>query len=482
MSNTLKDKLDELMVANKIQGQTDLLCRIFKYNMKATLKDQNIKAYDWAQKQKANFSKMVNEGRKFPVDYLIGIEHVLNTSGDYLYMGSDEKSGFIPRGLRYTAYNDDPVGYISLMGESQDEREGEVVTSFDEYGNSLVDYIIKFKSINGIRFLVENYGYKYNPMYHHFAAKDNFHFYVHNNNAPMLIAKMIADNSDSDLFFAMFDEGLELLNNYFKNENDIFNSPEFVSLILENDKLFDAALHKVNYSIEFINQRKHGFAFDNNYFINPIISNLLNAAISDGLYCLKTGEKSNYFLKAERIARYALKHNIEQVEFISANMDDLRYGIKVDEENYLDAGSYRIGNLVIYEKEISSDLPEGLQDVLKKLSKFKDIIKELPKKVMKQKNNIGNSIDDFVNYILENTEICKQERYDDSICFEIQKLMRDCGNDEIKVDFANKMRTVIEKRISELDLKTYDGKQNYLGLSIAKTFVDLNEQSLNALK
>lgn len=61
-----KKRFDELLERNGIDSYVTLLRKMSKY----INTDNCVDKYKWAEKNKANFSKMINGERSFPQDYI----------------------------------------------------------------------------------------------------------------------------------------------------------------------------------------------------------------------------------------------------------------------------------------------------------------------------------------------------------------------------------------------------------------------------
>ena len=109
-----KRRFDELLERNGIDAQVTLLRKMSKY----INTDNAISSYEWADKNKANFSKMVKGDRPFPQDYIIALENVLRTSIAYLFDG--EESVSVPTyrnsGIRYAAFVGTRQSYKKFPG------------------------------------------------------------------------------------------------------------------------------------------------------------------------------------------------------------------------------------------------------------------------------------------------------------------------------------------------------------------------------
>ena len=150
MSETRK-RLEQLKKKKGIASDAELLRRIHKYLLRDGL-TKYLDVDEFVNKTKGSFGQMVDgkNGRKFQPDFYLPLEVVLDTSMAYLLEGRGEQmpSKTPERGLRYAAATDTKGNYEKLVEEG-------VVSEYDEYGYTLLDYIIENDSKNGIEFFAE---------------------------------------------------------------------------------------------------------------------------------------------------------------------------------------------------------------------------------------------------------------------------------------------------------------------------------------
>ena len=88
MSTTMKQRMEELMKKKNINASI-LLMQI--HNM--LYPEKHSEQYGFLEKNKGNFSKMISGTRKFPFEYVVPLERILNTTMDYIVNGEESNVG-----------------------------------------------------------------------------------------------------------------------------------------------------------------------------------------------------------------------------------------------------------------------------------------------------------------------------------------------------------------------------------------------------
>lgn len=378
-----KRRFDELLERNGIKTQVALLRKMSKF----INDDNSIDSYDWAEKQKGNFNKMIKDERPFPQEYIIAMENVLRTSIAYLFDGEEISiSNYRNAGIRYAASVGTRKAYNNLAKET--DREGEpIIFGTDEYEKSLIDYIIEFQSIEGIRFLVENYGLRFNVINNMFSAKESSYIGITNyETAPYLIADLICKNDDAKTFNAIFD-AFEIPFLVWDEDRVVFYKDKFLDIILKSDKVLLSLCNKKYLSnnagnLDFVDD----FVNKSRCYLNPILNKLLERAIETELYD-----------KASLIMDYGKEFNEKQIDFLIEN-NCLKDGKVIVEENgYIRLGTARQGSMLIYKKTINPDIPQEIKVKIKAIQQQIEELKYLPEikdnwKVNYKANIVGDVV------------------------------------------------------------------------------------------
>ncbi|MFQ7077661.1 MAG: hypothetical protein ACLRSW_06825 [Christensenellaceae bacterium] len=342
----IQQRIDELMKQNNIDTYITLLRKIFK----CSVRDESKTDVQWATNQKSNFTNMLKGKRPFTVEMILGLEHVLHTSMDSIINDLPYKERYQPRGLEYTVACDDFSEYLKLDGETDDEAVN-ILRNTDEYNKSLLDYIIKYCSVNGIRFLCEKHNFFFNPMNNMFNVDSSMPIICGNyNSAPMEIAKLLAEKEEADLFIEIFDPFYET-SRYVDTDRYLYNKKEFVRTVLTSGKVLQKMLSSKEIPIKDANRGlvSYGYDFDDVSFINPLLMLLLQEAVNQGNYT---------YIK--QIVDFGRDFNKKQLQFIHERLSEKQLkNIRVDDIGYLSDGRTKIGNFASTANRSTPPFPIG---------------------------------------------------------------------------------------------------------------------------
>ena len=353
------------MKRNNIDTYITLLRKIFK----CSVRDESKTDVQWATNQKSNFTNMLKGKRPFTVEMILGLEHVLHTSMDSIINGLPYNERYQPRGLEYTVVCDDFSAYLKLDGETDDEAVN-ILRNTDEYNKSLLDYIIKYRSVNGIRFLREKHNFFFNPMNNMFNTDSSMPIICGNfDSAPMEIAKLLAEKEETNLFIEIFDPFYEI-SRYVDTDRYLYNKKEFIRTVLTSGKVLQKMLSSKEMSIKDANRGliSCGYNFDDVSFINPLLRLLLQEAVNQGNYT---------YIK--QIVDFGRDFNKKQLQFIHERLSEKQLkNIRVDDSGYLSDGRTKIGNLLVYCEPIDPTLPDRIKILLNELTAQKEELELLP--------------------------------------------------------------------------------------------------------
>lgn len=378
----IQQRIDKLMKQNNIDTYITLLRKIFK----CSVRDESKTDVQWATNQKSNFTNMLKGNRPFTVEMILGLEHVLHTSMDSIINDLPYNERYQPRGLEYTVACDAFSEYLKLDGETDDEAVN-ILRNTDEYNKSLLDYIIKYRSVNGIRFLCEKHNFFFNPMNNMFNADSSMPIICGNyDSAPMEIAKLLAEKEETDLFIEIFDPFYET-SRYVDTDRYLYNKKEFVRTVLTSGKVLQKMLSSKEIPIKDANRGlvSYGYDFDDVSFINPLLMLLLQEAVNQGNYT---------YIK--QIVDFGRDFNKKQLQFIQERRSEKQFkNIRVDDSGCLSDGAIKIGNLLVYGEPIDPTLPDKVKILLNDLTAQKEELELLPEidydggvhKVFKIKDN-----------------------------------------------------------------------------------------------
>ncbi len=152
----LKNNIDHYMNLKGIKKYSHLLVDIAH---ELGIKGQE--AYEFARKEKSNFSKMLKGERPLKYEFIIPLEKIFGVS---LARLTDEEAYKLPvektnvpfnKGFRYYAYLDDPELYKNEFNLLLAKDGKSILTQTDEFGKTFLDYVVEYHSVNGVRYLYE---------------------------------------------------------------------------------------------------------------------------------------------------------------------------------------------------------------------------------------------------------------------------------------------------------------------------------------
>lgn len=290
----LREKIDRLMKNAKIATYKELLRRIYKQ-----LGEDS--AYEKAERDKGNFTKMLNGERELNSKYYVPIERIFDIRiADLLSDDAHIKPSFRNRGLRYTAATNTYEEFGNLAAETN-EGNHSVIFCTDEYNKSIFDYIIEFRATNGIKYLVDVFSLRYDCLRTSFFSPDNQNCFCCGENIDK-IADVLFEADDGDTFTKLF-YAFDTLSNYYDDQRQIYGRESFIKQILDSTNIFNKYLMKQEVALSAIN---HGLQNNNHVgnhigvFINPILNKLLELAFDD---------PRKYADKITAILNYGIENN-----------------------------------------------------------------------------------------------------------------------------------------------------------------------------
>lgn len=286
----LREKIGRLMRNAKIDTYKDLLIRIYKQ-----LGDNS--AYEKAEREKGNFTKMLNGERELNSKYYVPIERIFDIRiADLFSDNANIKPSYRKRGLRYTAAMNTYEEFANLAAEASDGNHS-VIFNTDEYNKSIFDYIIEFRATNGIKYLVDKFSLRYECSRSSFFSPINANCFCFDENIDK-IADVLFEADDGETFTRLF-YAYDTLCNYYDDQRQIYGKESFIKRILDSTDIFGKYLAWATYVLSKIN---HGLQNNNHsgIFINPILNKLLELAFDDPI---------KYTDKIIAILNYGIENN-----------------------------------------------------------------------------------------------------------------------------------------------------------------------------
>lgn len=304
----LKNNIDHYMKLKGIKMYSHLLVDIAKQ-----LGINGKEAYIFAEKEKANFSKMLKGQRPLKYEFIIPLEKIFGVSLSRLL---DENAYKLPvekdnvpfnKGFRYYAYLDNLDLYRNEFDKSLTKDGKSILNNTDEFGKTFLDYIVEYRAINGVRYLYDTYGITLKWYYNNFDfTKEKGMIWCNFDNA-IEFARLVASMNDTDLFNAIYDSyNMFYTNGHYGGADSIFYSPDYLEILLDNKAIFDSLFIIKDYDLQLGSIAKRKLKRDVLHYrsINPILNNCLN-------YALK--HLGKYKSQAIEILRFGIDHNKEIV-------------------------------------------------------------------------------------------------------------------------------------------------------------------------
>lgn len=300
----LKRNVDHYMKLKGIKMYSHLLVDIAH---ELGIKGQ--KAYEFADKEKSNFSKMLKGERPLKYEFIIPLEKIFGVSlarllEEEAYKLPVEKDN-VPfnKGFRYYAYLDEPKLYKEEFDLLLAKDGKSILTQTDEFGKTFLDYVVEYHSVNGVRYLHDEYGIKLKWFHNQFEFnKDKGITWIHFENC-IEFARLVASMNDAELFNDIYDSyNMFFTNGHYGSEDCIFYQSDYLEIILDNDGLFNSIFEIKPYELKLGNsaRRKKKVDYITYRFINPIINNCLR-------YALKHLDK--YKHRAIDMLKFGIEHN-----------------------------------------------------------------------------------------------------------------------------------------------------------------------------
>ena len=311
----LRKNLDHYKKLKGIKSYSHLLV-----NIAHQLGFNGEEAYIFAEKEKANFSKMLKGERPLKHEFIIPLEKIFGISlarllDENAYKLPTEKDD-IPfnKGFRYYAYLDSPELYKNEFDKILAVDGKSILNNADEFGKTFLDYVVEYQAVNGVRYLHEEYGISLKWHYNHFDfKKEKGNIWCKFENV-IEFARLVASMNDADLFNAIYDSyNMFYTNGHYGGSNSVFNSPEYLEILLENKSIFNSLFLTKKYDVKLgiRERRKYGTNVLAEYqSINPILNNCLN-------YALKYLDK--YKSQAIEILKFGIIHNKKIVSQAESN-------------------------------------------------------------------------------------------------------------------------------------------------------------------
>ena len=324
------------------------------------------KAYDFANREKANFSKMLKGERPLKYEFIIPLEKIFGVSlarmmePDSYKLPLDKENIPYSKGFRYYAYLDDIELYKKELDTLLTKSGEGVLTQTDEFGKTFLDYVVEYNSINGIRFLRDTYHLKLRIWNNQFDTEPKGMFWVHDKGIEL--ARIVANSGDVKLFTDIYDPYYSFAMSGYYLRDSIFTQDDYFEIILDHEELYKTIFEIKKYEYELTRHQKKVLGKDTQSFssINPIINGVLR-------FTLKHLDK--YRDKAVEILKFGISHN----ESVASGLEDRIDYYMVDEIGGLRNWNknYEIADVVII-ADVKDIHDKEINELIDKLPKFKN--------------------------------------------------------------------------------------------------------------
>lgn len=358
----LKTNIDHYMEMKNIKMYSHLLVDIAH---QLGIKGQ--KAFDYAEREKSNFSKMLKGERPLKYEFIIPLEKIFGVSlarimdEDAYKLPVEKENVAFVKGFRYYAAIDDYDLYEKEFALLLDKEGKSILSNTDEYGKTFLDYIVEYGSKNGALFFYKNFKPKLKWFNNNFElGYEKGYAYTQFTNA-IPFARLVAGFGDPDMFFDIYDSyNMFFSNGHYGGDKSVFNNKDFLEIIMDDEKLFKNLFEVKEYVLKFGIFRKTKTKKDSEIYhsVNPILNNCLNHALHN---------LPKYRKQAIEILEFGIKHN----EIITNGYDTSDFNI------YNELGgisSFRDKDflgfaIVVYDNDVKD---EEINSLIDRLPKFKD--------------------------------------------------------------------------------------------------------------
>lgn len=454
---TQKERIRKLMKIQGIENDNQLLAKIHRY-----LKERN-SCSDYVENNKGNFSKMISGERNFPQKYIVAIEKILKTTILYIIEGEEEKSKeFKHEGLAFTAFKNNYDDY-SKLDRIDNKIWKSALLGTDEFGKNILDYIIMYDSVEGIRYLVNEHEMRY--LYYSDSLGTNDRHSFSNESCCELVAEILIKHDENELLNEIYN-GYEMLK--FSNNYDAINiKDEFKSLVLENENALLSMLNYQEFDLSHVNYRVNLEEIKKQvYFINPLVNIIYKYAVKN---YDKFEEKVNLILKK------CLELNKNILDNFASKYPLLK-DVKVSDNGFITVK--HINYTLIFNPSISN--VEISEETKHLIEENKKIINEY---LLKNGEAINEKNEErLLEYIYKYSGIKDTFRRNEYVLDTISEILKENNISEAyRKTLANKISEYLKNLFDQLDKNDEEYKNKYQEIKWAMIFIDLYFNELNNL-
>jgi len=447
-----KEFIRKLMKSKGIETDQELLYKILNNLSKKGYKINTI------EKEKGNFSHMLNGDRKFTYPYIIALEEVLETSLANIINQIDEHV-ITPKGFEYVASQNN-YELFKALDEEEDIYKFSVLKNKDEYDKTVIDYIIEYKAVMGVMYLIDFHELKYNDVKGYLELDGKK--YYDNTNQISLLATMLIEKNRFDLYECIFDS-FELL--YFENSHkSAFTYPSFLNAIIQNEKTYKQLFETRKINLGQITGNKR--STEQMYVLNPLANIVFNFALKNvDIYneqlklLLEKGYKANEFILGELVKKYPMLDDVN----IKSN------GILTSYSNS------KIYTLIFTPSHINSNIDKDIKYLIYKNEK-------LIKKYLFKEGNKNDILNEkkIIDFIMMSSGISSNLRDSNEVFNTIIETLKSfkCSM-SFKQNIHNHLYKYLDDKVNSLNKDSDTYLLEYENIQWCKIFVDLYGEELS---
>lgn len=306
-----------------------------------------------------NYSNMISgtNGKDFSREYIVALEKVLDMKFiDMITPTRDFKPTLQYDSLRTIAYaNDYDKTKEFALKTSHDDQ---IIFNSDEYNKFFIDYIIEYKAINCLRYIVEadNIRLGFNDNFTSDNGRNHLFTYRSHEQLPIEIANLICEFDDAELFNRMFDSFTSIRFSSFDNKN-VYETEDFAKGILKTNKILESLFETKELDIDEVNS-VHGTSFDRK---GKYANMLLNTALKVGMK-----DPIKYEEVLVKILNKAYYINRDIVNFLKQYEDQF----KIDDKGFVKVDWIVYGQVVKYTLPVLPETPMAVRRVLMNIDKL----------------------------------------------------------------------------------------------------------------